>query len=372
MRKLKALLLSGVLATSVLFSTANPTEASRANEVETISKQYINTPYRWGGTTPAGFDCSGFLTFVYQQVGVQLPRTSAQQFNFGQAISGNLMVGDAVFFTTYASGPSHSGIYLGNNNFIHASSSGVRISSLREAYWSTRYIGARRFLPENSLEHNADQLIRSAENFAGALKWAISFEGSADGRTRPGAIYAQTRNEWLAAKEIIKQLPSNQRNSFEQLLEENVGEYVDRAMRYNDAVTAGNKLDERRIAMEQQKSRNIVDDTTVRVYDELSQEILKQQRMLSLVYGRSTRDQIREMYERTAMAERNLFIYPVSVYREIHRLEAHIANGEKDEAVRRYNNIQSWLPRIDRTDYLQQFEGMLINIETSYQQLLEK
>lgn len=85
---------------------------------------------------------------MFEKTGIQLPRTTIGQFNIGTSINKeDLKKGDLVFFETYRSGPSHLGIYIDNNNFIHASSSkGVTISSLDESYWKSRYIGARRVL----------------------------------------------------------------------------------------------------------------------------------------------------------------------------------------------------------------------------------
>ncbi|MBU9722629.1 MULTISPECIES: peptidoglycan-binding protein [Bacillaceae] len=105
---------------------------------------YIGTPYLWGGTTGGGFDCSGFIQYMFKKNNVHLPRTVAEQWNATTAVS-KPKVGDIVYFETYKTGPSHNGIYIGNNQFIHSgSSSGVAISSLNNSYWSSRYLGARK------------------------------------------------------------------------------------------------------------------------------------------------------------------------------------------------------------------------------------
>ena len=117
-----------------------------ARRIVSISMDYIGVPYYFGGTTPSAFDCSGYVQYVFAQAGISLPRTADVQYEVGTPVSTtDLVPGDLVFFSTYTYGASHVGIYVGDNNFIHASSSrGVTISSLGEAYYSSRYIGARR------------------------------------------------------------------------------------------------------------------------------------------------------------------------------------------------------------------------------------
>ncbi|WP_242826180.1 C40 family peptidase [Caloramator sp. ALD01] len=118
-------------------------------EVEDIAKSLLGVRYVYGGTSTSGLDCSGFVQYVYKQLGVILPRTASQQARVGLAVSkDNLRKGDLVFFETVSSGISHVGIYLGDGKFIHASSTkkGVTISSLDSGYYSERYRGAVRIL----------------------------------------------------------------------------------------------------------------------------------------------------------------------------------------------------------------------------------
>ncbi|RKQ37619.1 NlpC/P60 family protein [Oceanobacillus halophilus] len=109
-----------------------------------VATSFIGTPYVWGGESPSGFDCSGFIHYVYQTQGIDLPRTVSEIWSVGQTVS-SPSVGDFVFFTTYKSGPSHMGIYIGNGEFVHAgTSSGVTISNMNSSYWQPKYLGAKR------------------------------------------------------------------------------------------------------------------------------------------------------------------------------------------------------------------------------------
>ena len=112
------------------------------------SMQYLGVPYVFGGTTPNGFDCSGYVRYVFANAGIYLPRTADAQNECGYPVStAELVPGDLVVFSTYEAGASHVGIYLGDGNFINASSSrGVSIASLYSSYWGSCYIGARRVM----------------------------------------------------------------------------------------------------------------------------------------------------------------------------------------------------------------------------------
>ncbi len=112
------------------------------------AKKYVGVPYRFGGVTPRGFDCSGFIQYVFNKKGVLLPRAADEQFSTGKKVSVNLLKpGDLVFFTTYDAGVSHSGLYLGDGYFISATSSrGVAVTTMKNGYWHDRYVGAKRVL----------------------------------------------------------------------------------------------------------------------------------------------------------------------------------------------------------------------------------
>ena len=124
------------------------TTNSIARRVVSDSMNYLGVPYVFGGTTPNGFDCSGYVRYVFANAGVYLPRTADAQYEVGYSVStSELVPGDLVFFSTYEPGPSHVGIYLGDGEFINASSSqGVSGASLYSSYWGSCYIGARRVM----------------------------------------------------------------------------------------------------------------------------------------------------------------------------------------------------------------------------------
>ena len=120
-------------------------------EIVRTANQFIGVRYRWGGqSSETGFDCSGLTMAVYRLNGLELPRSSRQQWKVGTPVkAAQLSKGDLVFFATSRSGRvSHVGIYIGSNQFLHAPSSGrkIRISSMSNQYYKSRYLGARTYL----------------------------------------------------------------------------------------------------------------------------------------------------------------------------------------------------------------------------------
>ncbi len=110
----------------------------------TLAEDYLGAPYRAGGTTPAGFDCSGFTSYVYSKAGYRLPRSAADQYSKLNPVRAPA-IGDLVFFRIDGNRISHVGVYAGGYRFIHAPSSGKEVSyaDLRVAYWKSRYAGSR-------------------------------------------------------------------------------------------------------------------------------------------------------------------------------------------------------------------------------------
>jgi cell wall-associated NlpC family hydrolase len=114
------------------------------------SQKWMGTPYRYGGTSRDGADCSGFVLSVFEKAGISLPRTADAMFNAGTPVAlSSILPGDLVFFSdeSVGDGITHVGIYTGQDKFIHSSSSsGVIISSLTQSYYRKHYAGARKVL----------------------------------------------------------------------------------------------------------------------------------------------------------------------------------------------------------------------------------
>ncbi|WP_342578556.1 C40 family peptidase [Psychrobacillus sp. FSL K6-2843] len=140
-----------LIVISLIFSvqvySADKVNAATSIEIGAFASKFYGTPYKYGGTTPKGFDCSGYIRYVFNKFGLSLPRTSAEQYKVGEKVAKDkLAPGDLVFFAnTYKKGISHTGIYLGNGEFISAKSKGILKANLNtDPYWAPKYAGAKR------------------------------------------------------------------------------------------------------------------------------------------------------------------------------------------------------------------------------------
>lgn len=129
--------------------TASAAAKPSGSAIVKEGKKHLGVRYLYGGTTPKGFDCSGFTSYTFKKKKVKLPRTAAEQYKKGKSVSKkNLKAGDLVFFkTTSKTKISHVGIYVGNNKFIHSAGKGVSVTSINDPYyWKSKYAGARRVI----------------------------------------------------------------------------------------------------------------------------------------------------------------------------------------------------------------------------------
>ncbi|MFH0070873.1 C40 family peptidase [Peribacillus sp. NPDC056705] len=150
---MKKKLTVAVLGAALLFTTGAGS-AFADSPMEQEINQLLGTRYSYGGTTPNGFDCSGFTMYVFAQLGLKLPHQSGSQFEMGSSVSRkDLRPGDLVFFNTSGRGISHVGIYIGDDKFAHSSSSrGVVINRLTEEYYVQRYVGSKRIMNDAKYE----------------------------------------------------------------------------------------------------------------------------------------------------------------------------------------------------------------------------
>jgi cell wall-associated NlpC family hydrolase len=123
-----------------------PTTSTASGSTVNVARSLVGSPYQWAGNTPSGFDCSGFIAYVFNHSGHSISRTSvANYWNMATKIS-SPQPGDLVFFqNTYTSGPSHMGIYIGNGQMIHAGSHGVAVADLDVSYYQDHFLGYGRF-----------------------------------------------------------------------------------------------------------------------------------------------------------------------------------------------------------------------------------
>jgi cell wall-associated NlpC family hydrolase len=122
-------------------------DRNTGQQIAGLAQQFLGVPYVWAGSAPTGFDCSGFVYYIYSRYGISLPRMADEQYNIGHRVPPNaIQPGDLVFYSTYIPGPSHVGIYVGNGQFIHASSGAgeVTLTAMSKPYYQARFLGAFR------------------------------------------------------------------------------------------------------------------------------------------------------------------------------------------------------------------------------------
>ncbi|MCR2823407.1 C40 family peptidase [Lederbergia panacisoli] len=142
-----------VTALALLFSSlfslnADAAAQTKGDKAAAYAQTLKGKPFKWGGTTAKGFDASGFTQYVYaKSLKVNLPRTSADQYKKGKSVAlKNLKPGDLVFYKTNGKSVSFVGIYVGKQQFIGATSNGVKIQSMNLTYWKSKYVGAKRIV----------------------------------------------------------------------------------------------------------------------------------------------------------------------------------------------------------------------------------
>lgn len=172
------------------------------------AENLVGVPYRYGGTTPAGFDCSGFITYLYKKYVPHLPRISRDMAQYGKKIiRTRLQPGDLIFFATGASPDiiTHVALYIGDNTIVHAVSggpqTGVIITSLNTRYWKRRYKGAVRILP---YVNSVRQTEKSSGNGSGTELKKTSEKSLSGTSTRTGKGVSSKNSPWNSFDGIIE------------------------------------------------------------------------------------------------------------------------------------------------------------------------
>jgi cell wall-associated NlpC family hydrolase len=145
--KIKASSKSGYVSSKYLGSYSAPKSTAYHTKAIKVAKSNLGVKYRYGGTTPSGFDCSGLVKYSYAKAGKTLPRTAADMYQKGSRVSSSsLKTGDLMFFApNRASRPTHVSIYMGSGKMIQAATSkGVSIAATSNSYWKPKFIGAKR------------------------------------------------------------------------------------------------------------------------------------------------------------------------------------------------------------------------------------
>ncbi|MBN8201838.1 hypothetical protein [Bacillus sp. NTK034] len=188
----------------------------------------------------------------------------------------------------------------------------------------------------------AETLVKQSESYAGSLKWAISIEGTGDGKTIPWGYYNGTKTAYANAIKAVGSLPNSaKKTELLNRLEQNVNLYISvqpgkvgRAVAYIDAINAGVKIEKAKLSLKNQLEKNIVNDETEKLYHNLSWELKKQSYLLDRVYGKTTRDLIRQHFKKSAEQVRCQALYPVSIKMALDKMKTHMDSGNLSESKR--------------------------------------
>lgn len=235
---------------------------------------------------------------------------------------------------------------------------------------SASAITASAFVTAPSIEaasvSEAEKLVKTAKDAGTVLKWAISIEGTADGKTRPWAAYNAAKSAYDKALIAVNTLPTAQKNRYLAELDQEVKLHITRTMYYIDAITAGEKIKEKQQTLAYQQDLDIINDQTEKAYHELSNEIRKQAILLDRVYGQTTRDLIRSHYKQSAEKVRDASKYPVTVKMELDLAQKALAEKNSVKANKHIQEAKGYLKYINNTVIKKYLTDRLNALETSY------
>lgn len=223
--------------------------------------------------------------------------------------------------------------------------------------------GITMITPSNaSAAETANSLVEKAVNAGTVLKWAISIEGSGDGKTRPWDQYNAAKDTYSKAKAAVDKLPTDQKQVLTAQLEEKSLLHINRAMAYIDAITAGEKINAKKAALQAKKDANNLVPETVTAYHELSTEIRKQAILLDRVYGQTTRDLIRDNYKKTAENLRNDMMHPVSIKISLDDAENKLDPSNVSEILSLLESSRALAPMVSNEVFFQQLASQYTRI----------
>ncbi len=222
-------------------------------------------------------------------------------------------------------------------------------------------------IPKNTLgASNLNAYMTDAKNKATVLKWAISIEGSGDGKTRPWKQYNDAKDANAKALAMINSSKPANAVSLRSILEKESKLHINRAMYYIDAITAGEKITEKKNQLSVLIKSNKVNEELEAAYHSLSSEIRKQGVLLDRVYGQSTRDLIRNNYKYSAETVRNSIKNAITVKMELDEMEAALAAGDRASALEYFNEVKQLLPLVEYKEHLSALNSRLQQLGEEY------